>query len=66
MNEREPGPLRKISEEEVDGAIAAFVMAHEGCGEAVEFGRLADNLVCYCASHDETVTYVVRDERRDT
>lgn len=53
-------PMREITEEEVDGAMAAFVMAHEGCGkDSVEFGRLADNLVCYCALHDEALTYRV-------
>ncbi len=53
-------PMREISEEEVEGACAAFVIAHPDCSDAVEFGRLADNLVCYCALHDETLTYRVQ------
>jgi hypothetical protein len=52
--------MREISEEEVKGACAAFVIAHPDCGDDVEFGRLADNLVCHCALHEETLTYRVR------
>lgn len=51
--------MSEIQEEEVEGRCAAFLIAHEGCGDAVEFGRLADNLICYCAHHDETLTYLV-------
>lgn len=51
--------MKEITEDQVDGAMAAFLVAHEDCGEAVEFGRLADNLVCFCALHDETLTYQV-------
>jgi hypothetical protein len=53
--------MREITGDEVEGACAAFLIAHEGCGGAVEFGKLADTLICHCAIHDETLTYRVRD-----
>lgn len=56
----EPRPLREISEEEVEGAAGAFIMAHPDCGDDVEIGRIADVLVCHCEPHGETLTYRVR------
>lgn len=54
-----PGPSRRITEEEVPLACAAFVMAHEGCGEDVELAKLADTLVCYCDLCNDLRTFVI-------
>jgi hypothetical protein len=45
---RKPEPSRRITEEAVYLACAAFLIAHEGCREGVELAKLADTLVCYC------------------
>ncbi len=50
---------RRITEEEVLLACAAFLMAHEGCGEDVELAKLADTLVCYCDRCNDLRTFVV-------
>lgn len=44
MHEPEPGeerprPYRPLPEDQVEGAQAAFLMAHPECGEAVEIWR---------------------------
>jgi hypothetical protein len=54
-----PKHMREIAEEGVEGAAAAFIMAHPDCGDDIEIGRVADCLVCHCAHHDETLTYRV-------
>lgn len=61
-DERHPLPPREITEEQVDLASAAFLMAHEGCGDAVEFAWLAGTLVCYCGRCDELRTYMIVDQ----
>ena len=55
----QPGPSWRIAEGEVPLACAAFLMAHEGCGEDVELARLADTLVCYCRLCNDLRTFVV-------
>ncbi len=60
MTDNESHPLRKITEDEVEGAAGAFIMAHPDCGDDIEIGRVADVLVCHCARHDETLTYAVQ------
>lgn len=54
-----PGPFLRITEEEVCLACAAFLIAHEGCGEDVELAKLADILVCYCDLCNDMRTFCV-------
>ncbi len=56
---RQPGPTRRITKGEVPLACAAFLVAHEGCGEDVELAELADTLVCYCDRCNDLRTFVV-------
>ena len=63
--EQGPQPQREITPEQVQATCAAFLIAHEGCGDAVEFGRFTGTLVCHCAVCGETITYRVRQDRRE-
>lgn len=49
-----PGPSRRITEEEVCLACAAFLITHEGCGQDVKLAKLADTVVCYCDLCNDT------------
>jgi hypothetical protein len=57
-----PGPFR-ITEEEVPLACAAFLIAHEGCGEEVELAKLSDTLVCYCDLCNDLRTFLISAQR---
>lgn len=61
MNGKKPHPVpsRRITEEEVPLACAAFLMAHEGCAEDVELAELTNTIVCYCDRCDDLLTFVV-------
>lgn len=37
--------------------MAAFLITHEDHRETVEFGQLANTLLCYCGVCNETLTY---------
>ena len=48
-----------ISRDEVPAVLAAFLLAHPDCPDAVEFTRLADTLVCFCEVCGDLRTYVI-------
>lgn len=56
-----PRPWRIISEDESFGASAAFVLAHPGCGDAVQIDRGEWSLVCWCECCKDLRTYQVSD-----
>lgn len=56
-HEERPRPYRELSEDQVEGAQVAFLMAHPNCGEDVDIWRGEWSLVCWCESCQDLRTY---------
>ena len=55
--EERPRPYRELPEDHVEGAEAAFLIAHQACGEDVELWRGPWSLVCWCERCKDLRTY---------
>ena len=57
-----PRPWRVITEDESFGASAAFLVAHPGCGNAVQIDRSEWSLVCWCENCKDLRTFELTED----